>query len=141
MNQTQNTASWNRQVWISAMVAIGGAAYAVANIPTPGFTKLFLTMAFIFSGVMCFVLAKYIRDRQAKMKQTPSFKYIAYSGAAVSAAMFFYGVSEMSSQITTGANAWTALVVLAWCYLQTTGFSLAKTLRDNFEAGGQTIEE
>lgn len=57
------------------MVAISGAAYAVANIPTPGFTKLFLTMAFIFGGVMCFVLAKYIRDRQAKMKQTPSFNH------------------------------------------------------------------
>jgi hypothetical protein len=141
MNQTQNTASWNRQVWISAFVAVCGAAYAIANIPTLAFTKLFLTMAFIFSGVMCFVLAKYIRDRQAKMKQTPSFKYIAYGGTFIAAGMFVYGVREMANQITTGANAWTALVILAWCYLQTTGFALAKTQRDNFENSGSSATE
>jgi hypothetical protein len=47
--------------------------------------------------------------------------------------MFVYGVLEMASQITTGANAWTALVILAWGYLQTTGFALAKTQRDNLK--------
>lgn len=126
-----HTSSWYRQVWISAIISVVASIWVILNMPAVGLTKLFITMAMMFSFTMCFVLSKYIRDRQANIRQTPSFKYIAYGGTAIAAAMFFYGV--LTTQ-TADNISWVALAVICWCYTQTCGFSLAKTLRDKFDA-------
>ena len=76
-----------------------------------------------------FVLAKYVRDNAATPSDTPMWSLVVWGGFALSMALTAWGLWRMEVNPT-----WKAYLMVSWLYLISSAFTLAKTLRDAYEA-------
>ena len=129
----RDTGAWQLQAWLSFGIAVFLCAVGLAYLPGADLDRVFMVMGYLFCLSNVFVLSKMIRDNQkAKMEgrvDTPMFKYVVWSGFLLAMALTAWGLLRMEINET-----YKAFLGVAWLYLVTSAFTLAKMLRDRHEA-------
>ncbi|EHR69017.1 hypothetical protein BurJ1DRAFT_0119 [Burkholderiales bacterium JOSHI_001] len=125
----RDTRAWRLQVWISFGIAVVLCVTGLAWLPGDDLDRAFMVMGYLFCLTSAFVLAKFVRDNEAGSVDTPAWKGVVWGAFASAMALTAWGLWRMGIQ-----PVWKAYLMVAWLYLITTVFTLAKTLRDGFEA-------
>lgn len=129
----RDTRAWQLQVWVSFALAVGLCAVGLAWLPGLALDRAFMVMGYVFCLSSVFVLAKAIRDgEQARLErrpETPFWRLVVWGGFGVAMGLTAWGLLRMDINPT-----YRAYLGVSWLYLVTTAFTLAKTLRDRFEA-------
>jgi hypothetical protein len=129
----RDTGAWQLQVWASFAIAVFLCAVGLAYLPGADLDRVFMIMGYLFCLSNVFVLSKMIRDNQkAQMEgrpDTPMFKYVVWSGFLLAMSLTAWGLLRMEINET-----YKAFLGVAWLYLVTSAFTLAKMLRDRHEA-------
>jgi len=125
----KDTKAWTAQVWISFGLAVGLCAIGLAYLPGEDLDRAFMVMGYVFCMSTAFALAKYVRDNEVRRNDTPMWGLVVWSGFAFAMALTGWGLWRMNVNPT-----YKAFLGVAWLFLISTVFTLAKTLRDAHEA-------
>lgn len=125
----RDTAAWRLQVRVSFFIALLVCTGGLAWLPGNDLDRAFMVMGYFFCLSSAFVLAKYVRDNVATATDSPSWSLVVWGGFGLSMALTGWGLWRMEINPT-----WKAYLVVSWLYLISSAFTLAKTLRDAYEA-------
>ena len=130
----RDTRAWQLQVWVSFAIAAFLCGVGLAYLPGRDLDRAFMVMGYFFCLSAAFVLAKFVRDqeqarRERRPADTPMFGLVVWSGFAMAMALTAWGLVRMEISDT-----YKAFLAVSWLYLITCTFTLAKTLRDRYEA-------
>ena len=120
------------QVWISFGIAVFLCAVGLAWLPGADLEKVFMVMVYVFCLSATFMLSKFVRDNQSSRRgagDTPLWKLVVWGGFAVAMGLTGWGLVGMEINVT-----YKAFLGVSWLYLITSAFTLAKMLRDRYEA-------
>ena len=120
------------QVWISFGIAVFLCAVGLAWLPGADLEKVFMVMGYVFCLSATFMLSKFVRDNQSSRRgagDTPLWKLVVWGGFAVAMGLTGWGLVGMEINVT-----YKAFLGVSWLYLITSAFTLAKMLRDRYEA-------
>ncbi|GIZ53152.1 YiaA/YiaB family inner membrane protein [Noviherbaspirillum aridicola] len=130
----RDSRAWQLQVWISFGLAALMCGTGLAWLPGTDLDRVFMIMGYLFCLTKVFVLAKLVRDNEqarieGRTSDTPLFKYVVWAGFFLAMALTAWGLMRMAINET-----YKAYLGVAWLYLVSSAFTLAKTLRDKHEA-------
>lgn len=130
----RDTRAWQLQVWLSFLIAVFLCGVGLAWLPGDDLDRAFMVMGYFFCLSAAFVLAKFIRDqeqarRQRRPADTPMFGMVVWSAFALAMALTAWGLARMEISGT-----YKAFLGVSWLFLISSTFTLAKTLRDRYEA-------
>ena len=125
----RDTGAWRLQVWISFGIALLICGTGLAWLPGGDLDRAFMVMGYFFCLSSAFVLAKYVRDNATAPSDTPMWSLVVWGGFALAMALTAWGLWRMEINPT-----WKAYLMVSWLYLISSAFTLAKTLRDAYEA-------
>jgi len=132
----RDSGAWQAQVWISFAVALFLCIVGLSWLPGERLEVAFMFMGYVFCLSAAFVLAKFVRDnenmgngRRSPVGDTPMWKFVVWGGFAVAMTLTGWGLWGMDISPT-----YKAYLGVSWLYLITTAFTLAKMLRDRYEA-------
>lgn len=126
----QDTRAWRLQVWVSFLLALLVCGGGLAWLPGADLDRAFMVMGYVFCLSTAFALSKFIRDNALAQSDTPLWSLVVWGGFALAMALTGWGLWRMEISPT-----WKAYLVVSWLYLISSAFTLAKTLRDAYEAG------
>lgn len=128
----RDTRAWKVQVWISFGIAAFLCGTGLAWLPGSVLEQAFMVMGYVFSLSTVFVLSKYVRDRAATVgahqADTPLWGLVVWTGFGFAVALTGWGMWQMA--IDPGYKAY---LMVAWLFLLSSAFTLAKMLRDAHE--------
>jgi len=125
----RDTKAWKVQVWSSFGLSASLCALGLAYLPGRDLDRAFMVMGYVFCLSAAFALAKFVRDNEATHRDTPGWSTVVWSGFALAMALTAWGLWRMEINPT-----YKAYLGVCWLYLISSAFTLAKTLRDAFEA-------
>jgi hypothetical protein len=125
----QDTKAWKAQVWISFGIAASLCAIGLAYLPGQDLDRAFMFMGYGFCLSAAFAVAKYVRDNQHRRVDTPMWGMVVWGGFALAMALTGWGLWRMDINPT-----YKAFLGVAWMFLISSVFTLAKTLRDAHKA-------
>ena len=125
----RDTGAWRMQVWISFGIAVLVCGTGLAWLPGGDLDRAFMVMGYFFCLSAAFVLSKYVRDKAIASSDTPMWGMVVWGGFALAMALTGWGLWRMEINPT-----WKAYLLVSWLYLISSAFTLAKTLRDAYEA-------
>ena len=130
----RDTRAWQLQVWVSFAIAAFLCGVGLAYLPGRDLDRAFMVMGYFFCLSAAFVLAKFVRDqeqarRERRHADTPMFGLFVWTGFALAMALTAWGIVRMDISDT-----YKSFLAVSWLYLITCTFTLAKTLRDRYEA-------
>ncbi|MFZ5551373.1 MAG: YiaA/YiaB family inner membrane protein [Pseudomonadota bacterium] len=129
----RDTRAWRVQVWVSFGVSVAVCATGLAWLPGEDLDRAFMVMGYVFCLSAVFALAKYVRDqhqaRASMGSDTPMWSLVVWGGFALAMALTGWGLWRMQVNPT-----YKAYLLVSWLFLISSAFTLAKTLRDAFEA-------
>jgi hypothetical protein len=95
-------------------------------LPGQDLDRAFMVMGYLFGLSSTFVLAKTVRDHAEQVgTDTLGWRAVVWGSFGVAMALTGWGLLRMNIDTT-----WKAYLVVAWLYLISSAFTLAKTLRD-----------
>jgi hypothetical protein len=125
----RDTRAWKLQVWLSFGLAAALCAIGLAYLPGRDLDRAFMVMGYVFCLSTAFALAKFVRDNEGNRRDTPGWSAVVWVGFAAAMALTGWGLARMEINPT-----YKAYLGVCWLYLISSAFTLAKTLRDAFEA-------
>ncbi|WP_140626822.1 YiaA/YiaB family inner membrane protein [Methylibium rhizosphaerae] len=125
----RDTKAWKAQVWISFGVAVSLCGIGLAWLPGEDLDRAFMVMGYVFCLSAAFALAKFVRDNETRPADTPLWKLVVWGGFAFAMALTGWGLWRMAINPT-----YKAFLLVSWLFLISSAFTLAKTLRDAYEA-------
>lgn len=125
----RDTGAWRAQVWISFGLSVLVCGVGLAWLPGADLDRAFMVMGYFFCLSAAFALSKYVRDNALSQADTPMWSLVVWSGFALAMALTAWGLFRMEINPT-----WKAYLLVSWLYLISSAFTLAKTLRDAYEA-------
>lgn len=125
----RDTNAWRMQVWISFGLAVLVCGTGLAWLPGADLDRAFMVMGYVFCLSAAFALSKYVRDKEQSQSDTPMWSLVVWGGFALAMALTGWGLYRMEINPT-----WKAYLLVSWLYLISSAFTLAKTLRDAYEA-------
>ena len=125
----RDSAAWKLQVWISFGVAASLCAIGLAWLPGADLDRAFMVMGYVFCLSSAFALAKFVRDNERRRVDSPMWKGVVWGAFFVAMALTGWGLVRMQIQ-----PVWQAYLLVSWLFLISSTFTLAKTLRDAYEA-------
>jgi len=129
----RDSRAWQLQVWASFGAAVFLCATGLAWLPGEPLARAFMFMGYLFCLSAAFVLAKFVRDRQAggaaAGADTPLWRLVVWGGFATAMVLTGWGLWQLAIHPT-----WKAFLAVGWLYLISSAFTLAKMLRDRHEA-------
>lgn len=125
----RDTGSWRLQVWISFGLAALAAGTGILWLPAQELDCAFLAIGFFFCLFTVFAVSKTVRDNRDGQVDTQAWVMTVWIAFAGSLALTAWGLYRMA------IPSWEkGYMVLAWLFLVSSAFTLAKTLRDAHEA-------
>src|SRR4051812_16811082 len=124
----KDTRAWTAQVWLSFGAAASLCAIGLAWLPGEDIHRAFMLMGYVFCLSTAFALAKYVRDNERRRVDTPLWGLVVWGGFGLAMALTAWGLWRMEINPT-----YKAFLGVAWLYLISSVFTLAKTLRDAHE--------
>ena len=135
LSARRDTRAWQLQVWILFATAASLCAIGLAWLPGHDIDRAFMVMGYVFCLSTAFALSKYIRDNQHHKVDTPMWGSVVWAGFALAMALTGWGLWRMEVN-----PAYKAYLGVAWLFLISSVFTLAKTLRDAHEADMQQAD-
>ena len=126
----RDSSAWVLQVWAAFAAAVALCVAGVWNAPGEGIDRAFLAIAFLFGLSAAFGLAKTVRDNRDEQVDTPAWVLQVWAAFAVSVIVTVWGLYRLEL-----AGWERGYMFAAWLFLISSTFTLAKTVRDNHEAG------
>jgi hypothetical protein len=122
----RDSRAWVVQVWLSFLTALALCGVGLAWLPGADLDRAFMVMGYLFCLCSAFGVAKHTRDRaEALDAGTPMWSAVVWGGLAMAMALTAWGLWRMGVP-----PVWKAYLVVAWLFLISSAFTLAKTLRD-----------
>jgi hypothetical protein len=125
----RDSRAWKAQSWISFGLAAAACAVGLAYMPGRDLDRAFMVMGYVFCLSAAFALAKFVRDNEGRRRDTPQWSAVVWGGFLLAMALTGWGLWQMEVNPT-----YKAYLGVCWLYLISSAFTLAKTLRDDFEA-------
>lgn len=130
----RDTKAWQLQVWVSFAIAAFLCGVGLAWLPGKDLDRAFMVMGYFFCLSAAFVLAKFVRDAEKARAErrpadSPMFKVVVWAAFFLAMGLTGWGLLRMEINET-----YKAFLGVSWLYLITCTFTLAKTLRDRYEA-------
>jgi hypothetical protein len=125
----RDTAAWRLQVWISLGVAATLCATGLAWLPGSEVDRAFMVMGYVFCVSSAFALAKFVRDNERARVDSPMWRFVVWGAFFAAMALTGWGLARLTVQ-----PVWQAYLLVCWLFLISSTFTLAKTLRDAYEA-------
>lgn len=125
----RDTRAWRLQTWISFGLALLVCGTGLAWLPGADLDRAFMVMGYVFCLSTAFALSKFVRDNAVTPSDTPLWSLVVWGGFGVAMALTSWGLFRMDINPT-----WKAYLVVSWLYLISAAFTLAKMLRDAYEA-------
>lgn len=125
----RDTPAWKSQAWISFGLSATLCAVGLAYLPGRDLDRAFMVMGYVFCLSGAFALAKFVRDKESDRGDTPLWSAVVWSGFGLAMALTAWGLWRMEINPT-----YKAYLGVCWLYLISSAFTLAKMLRDAFEA-------
>lgn len=125
----RDTSAWRLQVWLSFAVSASLCAIGLAWLPGDDIDRAFMVMGYVFCLSTAFALAKFIRDNQHRPVDSPMWRLVVWGGFVLAMALTGWGLWRMGIQ-----PVWKAYLLVCWLFLISSVFTLAKTLRDAYDA-------
>jgi len=125
----RDSKAWRAQVWIAFFTAIGVCATGLAWLPGEALDRAFMVMGYLFCLSATFMLSKFVRDNEQRQTDTPMWKLVVWGGFAMAMSLTAWGLWRMGISPT-----YKAYLLVSWLFLVSSAFTLAKTLRDGYEA-------
>jgi hypothetical protein len=125
----RDTRAWRIQVWVSFGLAASLCAIGLAWLPGTDLDRAFMVMGYVFCLSTAFALAKFVRDNERRRTDTPLWSLVVWGGFALAMALTGWGLVRMDVNPT-----YKAYLGVSWLFLISSAFTLAKTLRDAYEA-------
>ena len=125
----RDTRAWKVQVWMSFAISATLCAIGLAYLPGRDLDRAFMVMGYVFCLSTAFALAKFVRDSEGDRPDTPMWSTVVWGGFLLAMALTAWGLWRMEINPT-----YKAYLGVCWLYLISGAFTLAKTLRDAFEA-------
>jgi len=124
-----DTRAWKLQVWVSFGLAVALCGTGLAYLPGEDLHRAFMVMGYVFCLSTAFALSKFIRDNEQRRTDTPLWSIVVWGGFALAMGLTAWGLYRMDINPT-----YKAFLGVSWLFLISTVFTLAKTLRDAYEA-------
>jgi hypothetical protein len=126
----RDTSAWILQVWAAFAAAVALCVVGVWNAPGEGIDRAFLAIAFLFGLSSAFGVAKTVRDNRDEQVDTPAWVLQVWAAFAIAVIVTIWGLFRLE------LGSWEkGYMVASWLFLISATFTLAKTVRDNHEAG------
>ena len=125
----RDTKAWRTQVWISFGLAVSVCGVGLAWLPGADLDRAFMVMGYVFCLCSAFALAKFVRDKERVQGDTPMWSMVVWGGFALAMGLTGWGLARMDINPT-----YKAYLLVSWLFLISSAFTLAKTLRDAWEA-------
>lgn len=125
----RDTRAWRMQVWVSFGLALLVCGVGLIWLPGADLDRAFMVMGYVFCLSATFALSKFVRDNAYRQFDTPLWSTVVWGGFGVAMTLTGWGLFRMDINPT-----WKAYLVVSWLYLISSAFTLAKTLRDAYEA-------
>lgn len=125
----RDTAGWRLQVWISFGLSLGAAAMGIIQLPGQELDRAFLAIGFFFCLFAVFAVSKTIRDNRDGQVDTSSWMMTVWVAFAAAVALTGWGLFRMNIPYWQKGY-----MIVAWLFLVSAAFTLAKTMRDRHEA-------
>ncbi|WP_119157527.1 YiaA/YiaB family inner membrane protein [Caldimonas tepidiphila] len=125
----RDTRAWKAQVWISFALAVFLCGVGLAWLPGDDLDRAFMVMGYVFCLSTAFALAKFVRDNEQRRSDTPLWKLVVWGGFLFAMALTGWGLWRMGIHPT-----YKAYLGVCWLFLISSAFTLAKTLRDGYDA-------
>lgn len=127
----RDTRAWTLQSWASFGLATASCAIGLAWLPGQDLDRAFMVMGYLFCLSAAFVLSKFVRDQAtgAGALGDTMFRIVVWGAFAAAMALTAWGLWRMQV-----SGSYKAFLGIAWLYLISSGFTLAKTLRDRHDA-------
>lgn len=125
----RDTASWHIQVWTSFGLAVLACTIGVLRLPSQELDRAFLAIGFVFCLFTCFAVAKTQRDNREDQVDTQGWVLAVWIAFAAAISLTGWGLWRMA--ILEWQKSY---MVVAWLFLVSTTFTLAKTIRDKHDA-------
>lgn len=125
----RDTGGWRLQVWLSFGIAVLASGSGIIQLPGQDLDRAFLAIGFFFCLFAVFAVSKTIRDNRDTQVDTSSWVMTVWIAFAAAVALTAWGLWRMN------IPGWQkSYMIVAWLFLVSSAFTLAKTLRDGHEA-------
>lgn len=125
----RDTNGWRLQVWAGFAIAVIACAAGVLQLPGQELDRAFLAIGLFFCLFSSFAVAKTIRDNRDGQVDTASWVVTVWVAFAAAILLTAWGLYRMN------IPPWQKnYMIVAWLYLVSATFTLAKTVRDKHEA-------
>lgn len=125
----RDTGGWRLQVWLSFGLAIVASGIGIVSLPGAELDRAFLAIGFFFCLFSVFAVSKTVRDNRDGQVDTASWVMTVWIALAAAVALTGWGLWRMT------IPGWQkGYMVVTWLFLVSSGFTLAKTLRDGHDA-------
>lgn len=125
----RDTGAWRLQVWISFGLSLLICGSGLTALPGQDVDRAFMMMGYLFCLSSVFVLSKFVRDNEMQPSDTPLWRLVVWGSFVLALALTGWGLWRMDISPT-----YKAYLLVSWLYLVSSAFTLAKTLRDAYEA-------
>lgn len=125
----RDTSGWRMQVWASFILAVVASGGGVMQLPSQELDRAFLAIGFFFCLFASFAAAKTVRDNRDGRVDTNGWIITVWIAFAAAVCLTGWGLWRMS------IGEWQkGYVVVSWLFLISSTFTLAKMIRDRYEA-------
>ena len=125
----RDTNGWRMQVWISFILSVAAAGMGIIQLPGQELDRAFLAIGFFFCLFAVFAVSKTIRDNRDGADDTGSWVMTVWVSFAAAVALTAWGLFRMNIPYWQKGY-----MIVAWLFLVSAAFTLAKTMRDRHEA-------
>ena len=131
----RDSRAWQFQTWASFAIAVFLCATGLSWLPGEALDRAFMVMGYVFCLSTAFMLSKFIRDGEqaaagsATGRDVPLWRLVVWGSFFTAMGLTAWGLVRMEIN-----DAYKAFLGVSWLFLVSSAFTLAKTLRDAFEA-------
>ncbi|MGZ8242291.1 YiaA/YiaB family inner membrane protein [Methylomagnum sp.] len=125
----RDTPAWRAQVWGSFLAAVALCALGIWHMPSESLDRAFIAVGYFFCLSAAFTLAKMLRDNQHEPVDTAAWRLQVWVAFMIAISLTGWGLFRMNIGLWEKGY-----MVCAWVFLISSSFTLAKTLRDGYEA-------
>ena len=126
----RDTAAWRIQVWLAVAIAVLASGIGGLQLPSDQRDRAFLAIGFFFCLFASFSVSKTVRDNRDEQVDTAAWVMTVWIAFAAAVALTAWGLWRMN------ISGWQkGYMIVSWLFLVGSTFTLAKTIRDEHEAG------
>ncbi len=125
----RRTVGWRIQIWASFIASILACAIGVMYMPTQEVDTAFLVIGLVFCVFTSFAVAKTIRDNRDGPNDASIWVMTVWGSFVAAMCLMAWGLWSLNIE------PWhRGFMVVSWLYLVGSAISVAKMMRDQFEA-------